>query len=452
MMHAIILAAGEGTRMKSDLAKPMHTILKEPMLYYVLEACKKINMARLICVVGHKKESIEEYFKEESALSFVSQPTDKTLGYGTGFAVMCAKEWIAPQEDYLILCGDAPLIRPETLQYLIEKHQISGHDFSLMSAVLSNPIGYGRILREEGVRIVEERDANESQRKIQEINTGIYIFKGKALLFALDKLSNDNPKNEYYLTDAVEILSKHHYQGAVYPYDCEEDILGVNDCVALHEAGLLMQKRINYAWMGRGVRMLKSENVFIGPKVVLEEDTYLGNNVALYGHSVLGKGCSIHGDTTIENSKIGQHTQIDRAVIKEALVGDHCVIGPYTYIRPQSKIGNFVKLGDFVEVKNSNIGDFTKASHLAYIGDADLEGKINVGCGVVFVNYDGEKKYRTKVAEEAFIGSNSNLVAPVTIGKKAYIAAGSTITEDVGEKTLSIARARQVNKANWVRK
>lgn len=452
-MKAIILAAGEGTRMRSALAKPMHRILGEPMLDYVISACKDAGISELVCVVGHNKQEILDYFKEDTSLSFATQSTNKEDGYGTGFAVMEAKSFIKPEDDYIILFGDTPLIRWETIDFLIKKHEDGKNAFSFLSAIMDSPAGYGRIVREEDfLRIVEEKDTNSFQKEIKEINTGICIFKGSALLFGLAHLSNENAKKEYYLTDTLEILSKSGYIGDVYTYDCQEDILGVNDCYDLHVASTIMQNRINLFWMRHGVRMLRPEQAFIGPKVKLGQDLYIGPNVEIYGTTEIGDRCVLLGNSRIESSKIGNETSLDRAVVTNGEVGEKCTIGPFTYIRPNSKIKNQVKLGDFVEVKNAIIGNGTKASHLAYIGDADVGESVNIGCGVVFVNYDGTKKYRTTVKNHAFIGSNSNLVAPVEVQEYAYVAAGSTITENVEAYTLSIARARQVNKANWVKK
>jgi len=453
MTKAIILAAGEGTRMHSSIPKPMHEILQKPMLYYITKACEEAKIEDIICVVGNGREKVISYFSEKSNIKFVEQPTDKSLGYGTGFAVISAKEHIELDEDYLILCGDTPLLKSETISFLMEAHKKNCNDVSVMSAIVDNPKGYGRIVCDENkISIVEEKEATEHQREIKEINTGIYIFKGSCLLNALNNLSNNNEKNEYYLTDAIKFLSDENLKIRVYQNKCADDILGVNDCIDLEKANKIMQKRINTFWMKKGVRMINLEQVFIGPEVLLEEDIFLGIGTMLYGKTIIKSGTIIEDNVRIENSSIGENVKIIKSVILNSKIGNETTVGPFAYIRPNCNIGDNVKLGDFVEVKNSNIGNGTKASHLAYIGDADLGERINVGCGVVFVNYDGKNKFRSKVENDAFIGSNSNLVAPVHIDSFGYIAAGSTITNDVEAYALSIARARQVNKSNWVKK
>lgn len=452
MRISVILAAGEGSRMKSNIPKAAHKVCGSSMVNHVLDASREAKVSSNIVVVGHGKEKVIETVKGKD-VNFVSQPIGERVPYGTGYAVMQSKEYISDEDNVYILYGDTPLIKGETLNSLEEYRQTNDFAAVVLTAKIDNADGYGRILRDDNnhiKEIVEHKDATEEQKNIKEINSGIYVFKGKALKEALENLTNNNVQNEYYITDAIKILNEKGYKVGGYVLKDNIEIQGVNSRVQLAEAEKLMRKRINEKIMLSGITIIDPDNTYIEKNVNILRDTIIHPGVSLKGETKIGENCIIGKDSTIDNSIIGNDVTIETSTIKDSKVGDNTKIGPYAYLRPNSNIGNNVKIGDFVEVKNSTIGNNSKASHLAYIGDADVGDNVNIGCGVVFVNYDGENKFRSIVENNAFIGSNSNLVAPVIIRENGYIAAGSTITYEVKKGDLSIARARQVNKNGWV--
>lgn len=454
MFTSIILAAGEGTRMKSKTPKVLHNLCGQPMIKYVVDAAKGANLDENIIVVGHGGEIVKETMKDEN-VKFVTQPIGEDYPYGTGYAVMQGKDYIKEDSYVVILYGDTPLIKSDTISNLIEYHKNGSYNVTVLTAEFEDPAGYGRIIRDNKgnvLEIVEHKDATEEQRGIKEINSGIYCFDGKHLKEVLDKLDNDNAQGEYYITDAIKILSSEGYKVGGYKLENNIEIMGVNSRVQLAEAEVIMRKWINEKFMLEGVTIINPDNTYIDGNARIGKDTIIYPGAIIEGETEIGEDCIIGHNSRIVNSKIGDRVNIQISTIIDSKVDDDTNIGPYAYLRPNSEIGKNVKIGDFVEVKNSRIGDKSKASHLAYIGDAEVGENVNIGCGVVFVNYDGKRKYRTIVEDNAFIGSNSNLVAPVVIKKNAYIASGSTITEEVEEGSLSIARARQVNKERWVEK
>lgn len=454
MNISIILAAGESTRMKSKTSKVLHKICGKPLLKYVLEASKGAKVDKNIVIVGHSGDEVRDYFKDEDVI-FKTQPIGEGIPYGTGFAVMQAEEFIEDGSTVVILYGDTPLIRESTIEKLIRYHEDNNLDATVLTAELENPTGYGRIIREDNgniLKIVEEKDASEEIKKIKEINSGIYCFNGKLLKESLSKINNNNAQNEYYITDVIEILKSEGHNVGAYKIEDASEIHGVNSRVQLAFCEKIMRDRINNYHMANGVTIVDPGNTYIEYSVKIGRDTIIYPGVVLEGETEIGEDCIIRGNTRIVNSIISNGVSIESSVIEESFVGENTKIGPYAHLRPNSHIGKNVKIGNFVEVKNSNIMDNTKASHLAYIGDADVGKNVNIGCGVVFVNYDGRQKHRTTVGDNAFIGSNSNLVAPVNIEPWAYIAAGSTITKEVKEGELSVARARQVNITGWVEK
>lgn len=454
MIISVILAAGEGTRMKSKLPKVLHKICGKPLLEYVVNSCKKINVDRNIVVVGHGGDKIKEYFKDYS-LIFKTQPIYEGAPYGTGYAVMQAIDEVPDDSIVTILYGDTPLITKETVEKLLDFHKSGNYEATVLSAIVDDPKGYGRILRNtEGsiLKIVEEKDAKESEKAIKEINSGMYSFNGKALKYALSKIDNNNSQNEYYITDVISILNNEGYKVGVCLMDNPVEIYGVNSRLQLAFCEDVMQKRINEKLMLDGVTIINPDNTYIEEDVVIGSDTIIYPGVTIEGDTHIGKDCIIRGNTRIINSKISDRVYIESSVIESSTVGYDCHVGPYSHLRPESHLGQNVKIGNFVEVKKSTIMDNSKAGHLAYIGDAQVGSNVNVGCGVVFVNYNGREKFKTIVGDYAFLGSNSNLVAPVEVKDWGYVAAGSTITKDVGEGDLSIARAHQVNKEGWVEK
>jgi len=440
----IILAAGEGSRMKSNTPKVMHKILGKPMISYVIESAKEADSEDIVVVTGYKRDIVMKQIKD---VSFAYQ--EKQLG--TGHAVMTAENFIGEEGNIIILYGDMPLITSETLRNLVQKHTETDAAVTVMSAIVEDSTGYGRIVRTEGnfSRIVEHKDANSEEILINEINTGMYCFKAKDLKFALSKLNNNNSQSEYYLTDTLEILLKQNLEvGTVIAKEADE-FYGVNSRLQLSVACEVMKKRININHMHEGVTIINPDATYISKDVVIGRDTIIYPNTTIEGNTCIGENSVIGPNTNIKNSKIGDNTVVEHSVLLDSIVGNSTAVGPFAYIRPNSNIGDNVKIGDFVEVKNSNIGDNTKASHLSYIGDADVGSNVNIGCGTITVNYDGKNKNRTIIDDNSFVGCNSNLIAPVKIGSDSYIAAGSTITENIESNSLAIARSRQTIKKNW---
>lgn len=454
MNISIILAAGEGTRMKSDIPKVLHKICGKPMLEYVIDNSKEAGIDKNYIIIGHGGQKVKDAFSHKDVV-FKNQPIGPQYPYGTGFAVMQAKEHIEDDSNVVILCGDTPLITSKTIGELIQYHIGNKNFGTVLTAYVEDPTGYGRIIRdEEGniEKIVEHKDANEEEINIREINSGIYCFKGEQLKYALDKIDNNNAQGELYITDVISILKKEGYKVGAYLIEDASEIYGVNSRVQLAFCEKVMRHRINRYHMENGVTIIDPDNTYIEAEVKIGRDTIVYPGAILKGNTTIGSDCIIGENTRIENSSIGNGVEIFSSTIEESVVSDCCHIGPYAHLRPNSHLGKNIRIGNFVEVKNSNIGDNSKAAHLAYIGDADVGKNVNIGCGVVFVNYDGLKKHRTIVEDNAFIGSNSNLIAPVKVKKWGYVAAGSTITHEVEESSLAIARARQVNKIGWVEK
>ncbi|MDD4780592.1 MAG: bifunctional UDP-N-acetylglucosamine diphosphorylase/glucosamine-1-phosphate N-acetyltransferase GlmU [Tissierellia bacterium] len=448
MNMSIILAAGEGTRMKSDIPKILHKVCGKEMIKYVIEAAEKSEINKNVIILGHGKEKVEECIKDYEVIS-VEQPVGKDVPYGTGYAVMMAEDNIEDNDNVIILCGDGPLITSETLKNLIKYHVENNYAATVMTANFNNPKGYGRIIRNEDMSIcdiIEEKDAPEDIKNIKEINTGIFCFKGNMLKEALKKIDTNNSQKEYYLTDTVKVLNKEGFKIGGYVIEDETDIKAVNDRVQLAEVNKIMQMRINKKHMIAGVTIIDPDNTYIDDSVTIDRDTIIYPGTILEQGTIIGKHCTIGPNARIINSKIKNNVNVDNSKVIESNIDDNTTVGPFAYLRPGSNLGKNVKIGDFVEVKKSTIGDNSKSSHLSYIGDAEVGKNVNIGCGVVFVNYDGKNKNKTIVGDDAFIGSNSNLVAPIVVNNGGYIACGSTITKDVETDDLAIARARQVNK------
>lgn len=445
-LTTVILAAGHGKRMKSNLAKVLHKVAGTEMVHHVVDVAEEVGSQKIITVVGHDKEQVMASLSERNT-DFVEQ----TEILGTGHAVMMAESYFE-DGDVLVLCGDAPLVSGPTLKALIDFHRDKRYKASLISAIMDNPSGYGRIIRDdkrEFLKIVEDKDASEAQKWVKEINSGICIFDAKLLKEALKSLKNDNQQGEYYLTDVFEYLKESgHAIGAHVAKDADE-LMGINNRYHLSVAETYYQARLRKHWMMSGVTMINPESIYIEKNVHIGADTILYAGTQLKGNTRIGESCEIGPNADITDTEIASHVTIKHSTLIEAKVAGHTSVGPYAYLRPKATIGEHVKIGDFVEVKNAHIGNHTKVSHLTYIGDGQVGESVNVGCGVVFVNYDGENKNQTIVGDHAFIGCNTNLVAPVKVGERAYIAAGSTITEDVPDEALAIARERQVNKTNW---
>ncbi|MDO5040971.1 MAG: bifunctional UDP-N-acetylglucosamine diphosphorylase/glucosamine-1-phosphate N-acetyltransferase GlmU [Peptoniphilus sp.] len=452
MRVSVILAAGEGSRMKSKKPKVLHEILGMSMIEYVIESAKDSNVEKINVVVGHGEEQIREHLKDKEVI-FTRQPIGKGVPYGTGYAVMQTLDGISDEDTVLILNGDTPLIKSQTLNELINFHEENDYAATILTAVLECPYGYGRIVRDEDARIhkiVEEKDACQKQKLIREINSGIFVFRGRELKDSLQFIDSNNNQGELYITDAIEILFKNNKKIGGFNLKDTREILGVNSRDNLSTCTDIMKKRINEKYLIEGVTMIDANAVIIEPKVEIGSDTIIYPGAVLQGKSKIGSNCKIYGTTRIVDSEIGDEVTIDNCLIESSKIGSNSKLGPYAHIRPNSNIGENTKIGNFVEIKNSNFGDGSKASHLAYVGDADVGKNVNIGCGVVFVNYDGKNKHRSVIGDHAFIGSNANIVAPVKVEDYGYIAAGSTITKDVGEGELSIERASQRNIEGWV--
>ena len=454
MKIAVILAAGAGTRMKSGKSKVLHEIMNKPMIEFIVEAAKEAGTQKNIIIAGENKEDLMKHFKSEDLIYKIQDITDKAH-YGTGYAVGLASDEICDEDEVLILLGDTPLLTGKTLKSFFDLHEKENESAGVLTFETHDPTGYGRAVKDEFgqlVKIVEEKDATEEEKKITELNSGVFIFKGKDLKSSLGKITTDNAKNEYYLTDAVKILNAENKKVKTFKVSDSEEFYGVNSKLQLAEAENIMRRRINENFMISGVILRNPENIFIDSDVKIGKDTIIESGAVITGNTEIGENSHIMGDSRISNCKIGSNVVIKSSYLENSTVEDNVDIGPYSHLRPGSHLKEKVHIGNFVEVKNSTLGEKTKAGHLAYIGDADLGSEINVGCGVIFVNYDGEKKHRTNVGNKSFIGSNSNMVAPVTIGEESFIAAGSTITRDVGAGDLAIGRSRQENKPGWVKK
>lgn len=445
--YAIVLAAGQGSRMKSKLYKVLHPVAGKPMLGHVTDQVEKIGIDEIVTVVGVGADAVKEYLGSRS--KYVLQ----TEQLGTGHAVIQAESELAGKSGTtLVICGDTPLLTADTLTQLFAYHDGQKAKATILTAYAENPSGYGRVIRNDsGIveKIVEQKDAGSEEASVKEINTGTYCFDNQLLFEALNKVDNQNAQGEYYLTDLIEILKSQNEIVAAYQMDNGEEALGVNDRVALAEASRLMRARINKKHMQNGVTFIDPVSTYVESDVVIGPDTVIEPGVFLKGATVIGEECSIGANSEITNSRIGNRVRVTSSHIHDAVMGDDSDTGPYSHLRPNTTIGESVHIGNFVEVKNATIGQKTKVGHLTYVGDADLGQNINVGCGTVFVNYDGKRKHRTTIGDNVFIGCNTNLVAPLNVEKDVYIAAGSTITKDVPGKSLAIARARQENKLDY---
>lgn len=447
---SIILAAGHGTRMKSKLPKVLHQIGGKPMLTHIIEGLQELHSEKILVVVGYKADEVKnaignhvEYVMQEEQL-------------GTGHAVLQTKQYLINKDGItLILTGDTPLLTKETIENLIKAHKENDCAATVLTTEIDNPTGYGRIVRSgtgEVLKIVEEKDATSKEKGIKEINSGIFCFDNQKLFKALSKVNNNNRQGEYYLTDVVEILRDQGEKiNGFKTFDFYE-IIGINDRVALARAEKILKNRILEKHMREGVTIVDPDRTYIEKEVQIQPDTIIHPNTYLKGKTNIASNSVIGPNVELTDVYVGEEVSITNAVVISSKINKKAIVGPFAYIRPGSQIGESVKIGDFVEVKNSTVGDRSKVPHLSYIGDATLGKDINIGCGTITVNYDGFEKHRTEVGDRAFVGCNTNLIAPVTVGDDAYIAAGSTITDNVPAYALSIARQRQTNKEDYVKK
>jgi bifunctional UDP-N-acetylglucosamine pyrophosphorylase/glucosamine-1-phosphate N-acetyltransferase len=449
-IHLVILAAGKGTRMKSARPKVLHCASDLPLIEHVLRAADSLNPATTVVIVGHMAGAVRQALGKRPGLRFALQEPQ----LGTGHALLQAEPHLAGARGTLVLLSaDVPLLRRATLRGLIAAHQERGAVATVLTARVDRPHGYGRIVREHGAiaAIVEEKDATSAEREIHEINSGIYAFDVAPLFGALKTIGSTNAQAEYYLPDLVRIYRARGLAVETFSLDDPREILGVNSRKELAEVTATLRTTRVDELMAAGVTIIDPASAWIGPDVDVGPDTILHPSVFLEGRTRIGSGCEIHSGVRIVDSTIDDGAVVNNfCVILESHVRSGARIGPFAHIRPQSDVGEQAHIGNFVELKKTTVGRGTKASHLTYLGDATIGEKVNIGAGTITCNYDGVVKNPTVIDDEAFIGSDSQLVAPVRVGKGAYVAAGSSITEDVPPGALGIARGRQVNKEGWV--
>lgn len=444
MRSAIILAAGKGTRMKSDLPKVMHPILSEPMIVHITTHLNRINVDQTIVVIGHQGEVVQECLKD----SVVYASQNEQLG--TGHAVLQALPSLNEEGDTIILYGDVPCIQSETMERIFELNQ--DVDMTIYTAVLEDAKQYGRLIRDtqgQVAAIIEHKDCSDAQRLVKEINTGIYCVKNSALHDYMKKIKNDNVQKEYYLTDLVQLLIEDNKKVQAIPLQDVDEVQGVNDRIDLAKASKWIQNNINTRWMKEGVSFIDPNLSFISLNTTLGTDVTIYPNVYCEKNNTIGSHVTLLPNTYLSNSIIGNHVNIDASRITDSEVGNEVNIGPYAHLRMHCVIADKNRIGNFVEMKKTVFGYDSRCAHLSYLGDSIVGSKVNMGCGVVTVNYDGKNKFQTIIEDGAFIGSNANLIAPIRVGKNAVVAAGSTIYEDVEETDMAIARAKQINKSGY---
>ncbi len=451
--HAVVLAAGRGTRFKSRTSKVVHPLCGKPLLMHVLDRLHQVGVRRTLLVVGPQSKAVRQLAQDAPAglnIEFVEQHEQ----LGTGHALQMASPHLEGMGgSLLVLYADAPLIRSSTLQQLLRLVEEEGADQALLTTHLEDPAGYGRILRDgkgQALATVEEKDATAEQKAIREVNSGFYCFRSESLLPALDRLDNRNRSGEYYLTDLLWIMREQGLKVATWTSHRPSETWGINDRMQLAEAERLMRREIARRWMAQGVTMLDPGSVLIDSTVEIGQDVVLYPGVILEGRTRIGPEATVKAYCHLSDAEVGEGALVDHcSVIRSSRVGAGTQVGPFAHIRADSRIGSNVRVGNFVEVKKSRIDDGSKAAHLTYLGDAELGKGVNIGAGTITCNYDGVHKNKTLIEDEVFIGSNSQLIAPLKIGKGAYVAAGSTITENVAPGSLAIARSRQENKLGW---
>ena len=444
-MISLILAAGKGTRMKSDKPKVLHEVNGVSMLKRVANVLENIGIENNVFILGHKKE---EVLQEMGTVPFVVQEQQ----LGTGHAILIAKEIIEEfKDDVLITCGDTPLLKEKTLNEMKNYFYEGNYDCLVLSCKVKDSFGYGRIVKKDGrlVNMVEQKDATVEEQKIDEINSGVYMFKYDKLIDAISKIDNNNSQGEYYLPDAVKVLVKEGLKVDTYQIFDEEEILGVNSKVQLAQVTKILRNRKNIELMDSGVILIDPETTYIEDEVEIGEDTVIYPNVIIQGKTKIGKNCTILSNTRIENSLIANNVKIESSLIEQSKIEGGVTIGPFAHLRPKAHLKEDVHIGNFVEIKNATLEKGVKTGHLTYIGDAVIGENTNIGAGTITCNYDGKNKHKTIIGENSFIGSNSVLVAPVNLGSEVYTAAGSVITKNVPNKTLAFGRAKQINKEGW---
>ncbi|HEX7766543.1 MAG TPA: bifunctional UDP-N-acetylglucosamine diphosphorylase/glucosamine-1-phosphate N-acetyltransferase GlmU [Nitrospira sp.] len=470
-LGVVVMAAGRGTRMRSEQAKVLHQIVGRPMIRYALDVARAVAGHSVAVVVGHQADQVRAVL--ESALAGQSggaavHIVEQIQQLGTGHAVLQTRSVFlsgrgkAPAA-YLILNGDTPLLQESTLRALLQTHRAAGATVTLLTAILDNPGGYGRVVRRTAkgasgavhasadvVKIVEDRDASPEERAIREINVGTYVVDGAFLFAALDKVQPHNAQGEYYLTDIVDMAVTQGHRVAALPLTNPDEGLGVNTRVQLAEAEQVIRRQIRHRWMEAGVTMVDPASTWIEADVAIGKETILHPNVTLEGKTVIGERCEVRSFTRLTNCAVGSHvTILDHCVCADSQIDEQAMIGPFVHLRPGVRVRKKAKVGNFVEMKKTDLGEGAKANHLSYLGDATIGKGVNIGAGTITCNYDGAHKHQTIVGDHVFLGSDTQLIAPVTVGAGAVIAAGTTVTQDVPADALAIARVAQVNRAGW---
>jgi bifunctional UDP-N-acetylglucosamine pyrophosphorylase / glucosamine-1-phosphate N-acetyltransferase len=447
-LAVVILAAGEGTRMKSSLPKVLHKLAGRPLIKWVMSSVYQLKPQKVVLVVGHEAGRVKKELAGEKVLY-----AEQKKQFGSGHALhQAARQLKNFKGDILVLCGDAPLIKRDTLRKLVDTHRMNGNAVTVLSSCAPDPFGYGRIVRGaagEFTAIIEQKDADENEKKINEINSGTYCFSSPMVWKALSRIKPDNNKKEYYLTDAVGILSE---MGGSVEAAAEagfDETLGINTRTELAYAEGVVRQKILAEWMARGVTIIDPANTYISLEASIGRDTVIKPGTVIEGATEIGGNCVLGPWTFISESSIGSGVEIRSSYVYSSLLGDNAKVGPFSHLRPGTKLKAGSRVGNFSEVKNSVIGFGSKVSHLSYIGDAFLGEGVNIGAGTITCNYDGYKKNKTYIGDRSFIGSNTNLVAPVKVGADSLIGAGSTITKNVPSGSLAIARAHQITKKNY---
>ncbi|MCQ2559516.1 MAG: bifunctional UDP-N-acetylglucosamine diphosphorylase/glucosamine-1-phosphate N-acetyltransferase GlmU [Clostridia bacterium] len=446
-LAAVILAAGKGTRMKSSKPKVLHEICGVAMVDYVLDAAYAAGADKVVVVAGFGYEQVLEQAGKRAEVVLQAEQL------GTAHALLQAKPILQDfSGDILVLCGDTPLIQADTLKQLVAAHQKYQTGATVLTAHLEIPFGYGRIIRDgfnDFIRIVEQKDATEEEASINEINTGMYCFAAENLFDKLGQLQADNAQGEYYLTDIMELYRKAGQKIQALPAASREEILGVNDRIQLAKAEVLMRHRLIEGFMLDGVTILDPSSTYINKNVIIGRDTIIYPNTFVYDGSMIGENCIVGPNVQLFGAKLGQGVKIRNALVEDSVIGDRCTVGPFSYIRPGCVLAEGVKIGDFVELKKTSVAQGSKVPHLSYVGDTEIGRNVNIGAGTITCNYDGKNKWPTIIEDGAFIGSNSNLVAPVRIGAGAVTGAGSTITKDVPSDALALTREQQKILEGW---
>ncbi len=449
-LASIVLAAGKGTRMKSGLIKVLHPVAGMPMIAWPVAAARNAGSDPIVLVIGHQANAVQSTFRGATDIRCAMQEEQ----LGTGHAVACALEALSGfHGTVLILCGDTPLLRSETLTAMLEFHRDNQAAVTVLTALMDDPYGYGRVVRDVSgrvSRIVEQKDADPDEQEIREINSGIYCMDSEFLSANIREIGNDNAQKEYYLTDLLAIAVRKGLTCLALPTADADEIMGVNDRVQLAEAARVLRRRINRSHMLNGVTIIDPDTTYIDNGITIGADTVIHPGCRIGEGTIIGEGCEIEGNVTIMDCLIGDECHIKAAsVLESSKLGEDVAVGPMAHLRPGTQLGAKVKIGNFVETKKIVMGEGSKASHLTYLGDAEVGRNVNIGCGTITCNYDGVNKHLTVIGDDVFIGSDVQLVAPVSVGHRSLVAAGTTVTIDVPPDSLAISRVPQVNKEGW---